>query len=68
MFSKKVVIVCTKAEILSSNKLKSSVALAGRAPCSVVDLSPLATQIGNPASAKGVISVTRFPNKILYLI
>lgn len=42
--------------------------LASRAPCLVVDLSPLATQIGNPASAKGVICVTCFPNKILVYV
>lgn len=40
---------------------------ASKAPGLVVDLSRLAAQIGNPASAKAVISVASFPNKALVL-
>lgn len=58
--------VCTKAEILSSNKQRC-LPLASKAPGLVVDLSRLAAQVGNPASAKAVISVTSFPNKALVL-
>lgn len=48
-----------KAEMLSSNK-ERRLPLASQAPGSVIK-----SQIGNPASAKAVISVTSFTNKAL---